>query len=1549
MYQDSPPLVEDIEDYFGGTLIADNYFDVSTSSAELRTNGSGQDWYESRETDPDLVALDETIVGGNGTKKAAFTGSTSTSANVYLTQEFSAVQTGVFGVQWDIYIDEILDISDDDRAGFMLIGDDTDPARTGPNSDDPERFVYLGFHAEGGASSGLMNLVARDRDDGWSGFTVVEADLNLDQWYTIKVICDLEGGTYDVYVNDVFSATVTSRHEKTSVSHISFAQWDDGAGSFYVDNVMGVTAGPTNTLTISADPSTGGTTIPSAGTHEYAEDAVVSISASANPGYEFDHWTGDVADINSASTSVTMDDDQVVTAHFNAVSVTFLADNDFNASVDDGDLRTNGAVQDWYESRETDPGLLTLNETSVGGNATKKAAFAASTSGNAYLSQEFGAAQAGIFGVQWDIFMDEILDISDDDRAGFMLVGDNTDATRTGPNSDDPERFVYLAFHAEGGASSGLMNLVARDRDDGWDDFTVVESGLSLDQWYTIRVICDLAGGTYDVYVDDVFSATVTSRHDKASLTHISFAQWDDGAGSFYVDNVMEFSSGPTYTLTMSADPSPGGTTNPSAGSHEYAEDAVVSISASANPGYEFDHWTGDVTDVNSASTSVTMDEDQVVTAHYNSIPVVFLADNDFNASGDDGDLRTNGAVQDWYESRETDPGLLTLNETSVGSNSTKKAAFAASTSGNTYLSQEFGMAQTGVFEVQWDIYMDEILDISDDDRAGFMLVGDNTDATRTGPNSDDPERFVYLAFHAEGGGSSGLMNLVARDRDDGWDDFTIVEAGLSLDQWYTIRVICDIPGGTYDVYVDDVYSATVSSRNDKSSVSHISFAQWDDGAGSFYVDNVMEASVINTYTLTINSDPTEGGTTEPTSGDHDYEDGTVVTIEATADVGYEFDNWTGDVDDPNSASTSVTMDEDQIVTANYTLLPMIAVSTPNGGENYYMGSAQNIVWTSQGTSGNVRIQCSTDNGTGWVEITPSTPDNGTYAWTVPDEPTAYCLIRISDVDGDPSDESNALFTISQVGAPVHFAPVWSGNGTDHMNFYAVTATIDGADMQPGDEIGIFDGDYCVGAGILIEILDGTNLLAIVASKNDAVSPDEPNGYTSGNASGYKIWNASEAREIDNVEIVYTTGDGVFAIGSSAAFNINGISSVEQTIPLLAGWNIFSLAVTPENENMQDIVQALVDEGTLEKVQDEAGNALENVIPIGWVNNIGNCRYSEGYKIRVNDDTELVVSGNPLSFPITIDLIEGWNIFSYPVLQSQDAMTALSVLIADGYLLKVQDEAGNAIENVSPIGWIDNIGTFDPCEGYKIKVDGNCILTINEPGSSKSTFNHGFEMLKPSHFKPVSESNGLDHMNIYFTRAEIGSAPLEPGDEIAVYDGEICVGACLISGDEIVVSVAASRDDPWTDIVDGFIKANTLSIRIWDDSEAAEISRVETNYLTGFSKVFEPMGTTALKLQGLPDSDILAITNLGNNYPNPFSHETTIDFTLEEKCFVTIEIYNLLGEKIHILESRILQAGNHSVNWKGNSSNGGTVSPGIYLYKMETPNYRSTNLMNLIK
>ncbi len=96
---------------------------------------------------------------------------------------------------------------------------------------------------------------------------------------------------------------------------------------------------------------------------------------------------------------------------------------------------------------------------------------------------------------------------------------------------------------------------------------------------------------------------------------------------------------------------------------------------------------------------------------------------------------------------------------------------------------------------------------------------------------------------------------------------------------------------------------------------------------------------------------------------------------------------------------------------------PGITVTSPNGGENWTVGTSQNITWTSIGTSGNVKIEYSADNGTSWTEVVASTTDDGSYSWTVPNTPTTTALVRVTDVDGSPSDVSDAVFTISAVPA----------------------------------------------------------------------------------------------------------------------------------------------------------------------------------------------------------------------------------------------------------------------------------------------------------------------------------------------------------------------------------------------------------------------------------------------------------------------------------------------------------------------------------------------------
>ena len=96
---------------------------------------------------------------------------------------------------------------------------------------------------------------------------------------------------------------------------------------------------------------------------------------------------------------------------------------------------------------------------------------------------------------------------------------------------------------------------------------------------------------------------------------------------------------------------------------------------------------------------------------------------------------------------------------------------------------------------------------------------------------------------------------------------------------------------------------------------------------------------------------------------------------------------------------------------------PKINVIYPNGGEEFYPGSANNIKWTSTNIE-NVKIEYTTNNGASWSLITNSTPSDGVYSWDpVPNVSSLQCRIRVSDAkDGIPSDISDDNFTITTQG-----------------------------------------------------------------------------------------------------------------------------------------------------------------------------------------------------------------------------------------------------------------------------------------------------------------------------------------------------------------------------------------------------------------------------------------------------------------------------------------------------------------------------------------------------
>jgi uncharacterized repeat protein (TIGR02543 family) len=73
------------------------------------------------------------------------------------------------------------------------------------------------------------------------------------------------------------------------------------------------------------------------------------------------------------------------------------------------------------------------------------------------------------------------------------------------------------------------------------------------------------------------------------------------------------------HTLTLQL--SGNGSITPGTGNYNYAEGTVVSLTATARSDWQFDGWTGDVADASSAETTVTIDSDKTVTAHFTEKP----------------------------------------------------------------------------------------------------------------------------------------------------------------------------------------------------------------------------------------------------------------------------------------------------------------------------------------------------------------------------------------------------------------------------------------------------------------------------------------------------------------------------------------------------------------------------------------------------------------------------------------------------------------------------------------------------------------------------------------------------------------------------------------------------------------------------------------------------------------------------------------------------------------------------------------------------------------
>jgi hypothetical protein len=184
------------------------------------------------------------------------------------------------------------------------------------------------------------------------------------------------------------------------------------------------------------------------------------------------------------------------------------------------------------------------------------------------------------------------------------------------------------------------------------------------------------------------------------------------------------------------------------------------------------------------------------------------------------------------------------------------------------------------------------------------------------------------------------------------------------------------------------------------------------------------------------------------------------------------------------------------------------------------------------------------------------------------------------------------------------------------------------------------------------------------------------------------------------------------------------------------------------------------------------------------------------------------------------------------------------------------------------------------------------------------------------YFSPVLPTNHPYAMLI--SDATVDTVTLQPGDEIAIYDGTTCVGAVTVDGEWPLELNVWQTDSTGP----GFTPGNPISARIWRELPNLEYLTditFETGDGTFGHGIYSRLSLTGTQIVAIntPDNNIPEKFSISPPYPNPFNPETVIKISLPLHSKVTVKVYNILGQLVETIAESVFAKGDHKLSFNG--------------------------------
>jgi uncharacterized repeat protein (TIGR02543 family) len=1183
-------------------------------------------------------------------------------------------------------------------------------------------------------------------------------------------------------------------------------------------------------LTLKVNPTSGGTTTPAPSTYTYSAGQVVTITALPAASYHFDSWSGDVFDVNAMTTTVTMNANKTVTANF-----------------------APGASE--YK--------FTIGVEPTGAGATKPPI------GSYYY------AQGTIIQIEAIPTAGNVFDYWSGD-----VAEPNSSATTVTINADKgviahfrPQTTRYsltMAVNPEGGGT-----VIPAAGQYGYDANTTVTiqaqsaAGYEFVNWS--GVINNPTSPTTTILMDGNKTATANFRQKANEML-----------------------------LTMQIDPAGGGNVGPEVGTHVFSVNEKIYITAVANPGYQFSHWTGDVDNPDNATTFIIMNSNKTITAHFVlgqpqhatlTIYINPLSSGTTQPAEGSYEYSINSVVTiqatpaqgyrfvGW--NGEVASPLSATTTVTMSTDKTVYANFEREGSGMFVLSMNVSPVGTGTTAPSPGISMHSpgaIVNISAIPYEGYFFVGWHGEVEDTTKQTTqvviDKNKEVYAKFDRVALKQVNLVIMVYPQN----SGVCMPSEGTHAYNENTFADLLAIPnpGFVFKSWTGDVENPTSQSTRIMMN-------------GNKTVIATFESVAPNQVTLTMAVNPAETGYTDPGEGGHAYTVGQVVPLVAVPQTGYRFVNWSGGVADPANPITTVTMTENKVVTANFQVnrFTVVMAVNPQGSGSTIpsvgdttVAIGANLTVSARAAAGYRFAYWSGDLSGDQSPITIKVEKNLQIIanFVVQDEtittPKIYSITsafrkQMLDVFvrnaasslghnleyqfewGDGATSPWVDLSSQKTDKITTFTTPVGGSGLPNVGYLVNYQTGEATPVQLSVSGGIFSGKQDAWLGEEpAENTDAADVFGGIVQCRGAISfVDSPSDELKLDFSGLNPGKVYTVVFYSNRnEFGWVRSSLVTLSGADSFLNLSSVGSDELGNPLFNG-NFSPNTRLPADNTTTGYVAKFANIAP--------GSDGSIALSVRFSGKIGN-EYKGKY-----GSTVMLQEINPLtqqpSFSAYDDLAWDGNYYSH-------AYSA-----AGSYLVRMRARCKN--HNTMMSGWSNTLSVL---------ISG-CVLTTNMTEGANAVINR---------------------------------TPDHPD-----YD----YGA--------QVTVLASAGKNWV-------------FSYWND-DSTDTLAVKLVYVNN-SKLLK--ANFRLQAEIKKENDVMPETfALQQNFPNPFNPTTEIRYDLPQPEYVTIDIFDVRGRWVTTLVDMQMPAGSYKVIWDAVDSAGTRMPTGLYFYKMTAGSFREIRRMVLLK